>query len=189
MLQHLLSETVFGASRPGSCDQSGCRAVNSSSLYSLLAATGQSILPQNTPKHEINMPDTGPSLEQHITCCIAWANDHCWSGLENPLTCIRRCREAAARERLAMLKSNDVGAYLKLVQSAKNSRLSQLLSQTDACLNKLAARLKLKSSMLGSGDAAVSHAPDIDGKRFRAWLLGTPTVESSTALTAVSVCE
>ena len=51
-------------------------------------------------------------------------------------------REAAARERLAMLKSNDVGAYLKLVQSAKNSRLSQLLTQTDACLNKLAARLK-----------------------------------------------
>ena len=55
------------------------------------------------------------------------------------------CRETAAKERLAVLKSNDVGAYLKLVQSAKSSRLNQLLSQTDACLNNLAARLRLKS--------------------------------------------
>lgn len=55
------------------------------------------------------------------------------------------CRETAAKERLAVLKSNDVGAYLKLVQSAKSSRLNQLLSQTDACLNNLAVRLRLKS--------------------------------------------
>ena len=45
-----------------------------------------------------------------------------------------------------MLKSNDVEAYKKLVQSAKNSRLSQLLQQTDACLDKLAARLKVRPS-------------------------------------------
>ena len=63
------------------------------------------------------------------------------------------CREAAARERLATLKSNDVAAYLKLVQSAKNSRLSQLLKQTDACLNKLASRLKLKPRVSGSATA------------------------------------
>lgn len=70
------------------------------------------------------------------------------------------CREAAARERLAMLKSNDVQAYLKLVQSAKNSRLSQLLKQTDACLNKLAARLKLKGRPPGSSLAADSAGDD-----------------------------
>ena len=69
------------------------------------------------------------------------------------MTC---CREAAARERLVMLKANDVQAYLKLVQSAKNSRLSQLLNQTDACLNKLAARLKLKGRSTGSGLAAAT---------------------------------
>ena len=65
-------------------------------------------------------------------------------------------REAAARERLAMLKSNDVQAYLKLVMSAKNSRLSQLLKQTDACLDKLAARLKLNGRSKGSGLAAAT---------------------------------
>ncbi|KAL0021938.1 hypothetical protein WJX79_009166 [Trebouxia sp. C0005] len=70
----------------------------------------------------------------------------------------RLAREAAARERLAMLKSNDVGAYLKLVQSAKNSRLSQLLNQTDACLNKLAARLNLRSSVHGSRVASAQTA-------------------------------
>lgn len=70
------------------------------------------------------------------------------------------CREAAARERLAMLKSNDVQAYLKLVQSAKNSRLSQLLKQTDACLNKLAARLKLKGRSTGTSLAAASAGDD-----------------------------
>ena len=62
-----------------------------------------------------------------------------------------------------MLKSNDVQAYLKLVRSAKNSRLSQLLKQTDACLDKLAARLKLKARPTGSGHSAataVSNAAD-----------------------------
>ena len=57
-----------------------------------------------------------------------------------------------------MLKSNDVAAYLKLVQSAKNSRLSQLLKQTDACLNKLASRLKLKPNVSGSAAAATADA-------------------------------
>ena len=70
------------------------------------------------------------------------------------------CREAAARERLVMLKSNDVQAYLKLVKSAKNSRLSQLLKQTDACLNKLAARLKLKGRSTGPGLAAATAVGD-----------------------------
>ena len=76
------------------------------------------------------------------------------------------CREAAARERLATLKSNDVQAYLKLVQSAKNSRLSQLLKQTDACLNKLAGRLRAKGRCPGSSTAAsgVAHAATPTGE-------------------------
>ena len=76
-----------------------------------------------------------------------------WLVQTKAMTCYR---EAAARERLAMLKSNDVQAYLKLVRSAKNSRLSQLLKQTDACLNKLAARLKLKGKFMGSSLAAAT---------------------------------
>lgn len=78
----------------------------------------------------------------------------------------RLAKEAAARERLATLKSNDVQAYLKLVQSAKNSRLSQLLKQTDACLNKLAGRLTAKGRCPGPGPAApgvadaAAHAGD-----------------------------
>ena len=79
-------------------------------------------------------------------------------------------REAAARERLAMLKSNDVGAYLKLVQSAKNKRLSQLLTQTDACLNKMAARLKLKPSLPSSHPAGVPEGVN-DGKQFHEAIL------------------
>ena len=75
----------------------------------------------------------------------------------NKMTC---CREAAARERLAMLKSNDVQAYLKLVRSAKNSRLSELLKQTDACLDKLAARLKLNGRFTGSAAIAVDNTAD-----------------------------
>ena len=61
-----------------------------------------------------------------------------------------------------MLKSNDVAAYLKLVQSAKNSRLNQLLSQTDACLNNLAARLRLKGNAKTDADlsAATEGATD-----------------------------
>ena len=67
-----------------------------------------------------------------------------------------------------MLKSNDVAAYLKLVQSAKNSRLSQLLKQTDACLNKLASRLKLKPSASGS---AAAETTDADGESASSCLL------------------
>lgn len=41
-----------------------------------------------------------------------------------------------------MLRTNDVGAYLKLVESAKSSRISELLGQTDAVLRQLASRLR-----------------------------------------------
>ena len=63
-----------------------------------------------------------------------------------------------------MLKLNDVGAYLKLVQSAKNNRLSQLLKQTDACLDKLAARLNLKASSSRSEEGPGAHTAAVDGK-------------------------
>lgn len=80
------------------------------------------------------------------------------ASLQTSTTSIAACREAAAKERLAMLKSNDVDLYLKLVQSAKNSRLNQLLSQTDACLNNLAARLNLKSKLKKDAGASTGKS-------------------------------
>ncbi|KAK9820162.1 hypothetical protein WJX72_006943 [[Myrmecia] bisecta] len=56
----------------------------------------------------------------------------------------RLAREAAARERLAMLKANDVEAYLKLLQTGKTARVRELLAHTDACLRHLASRLKIR---------------------------------------------
>lgn len=78
------------------------------------------------------------------------------------------CREAAAKERLALLKANDSEAYLKLVRSAKNSRLNQLLGQTDACLNNLAARLRLKTKPLPtSGEVAAEKEGMLAAAAFR----------------------
>lgn len=57
-------------------------------------------------------------------------------------------RERAAQERMAFLRANDVEAYLQLAQSAKNSKLNELLSSTDACLRQLTTRLSLASSVL-----------------------------------------
>lgn len=115
---------------------------------------------------------------QASLCNVKVLAGHAVDKLQIACECMPVCgasREAAARERLAMLKSNDVGAYLKLVQSAKNSRLSQLLNQTDACLNKLAARLNLRSSVHGSRVASAQTA-GTDGKE-------------TTSLAALSVGE
>ena len=52
---------------------------------------------------------------------------------------------------MAFLRANDVEAYLQLAQSAKNSKLNELLSSTDACLRQLTARLSRASSVLVKG--------------------------------------
>jgi hypothetical protein len=43
-------------------------------------------------------------------------------------------REREERSRLKALKENDTEAYYKLLESAKESRLTELLKQTEACL-------------------------------------------------------
>ena len=95
-------------------------------------------------------------------------------------------REAAAKERLAMLKSNDVAAYLKLVQSAKNSRLNQLLSQTDACLNNLAARLRLKGNAKTDADLSAATAGAIDTSESLS--MGSDILPSSQVPHRIPVC-
>lgn len=75
-------------------------------------------------------------------------------------------REQAAQERMAFLRANDVEAYLQLAQSAKNSRLNELLSSTDACLRQLTARLSQASSVLIKGPrCSGGHWADEQGKQ------------------------
>ena len=56
-------------------------------------------------------------------------------------------RAKAQRARLEALKFDDLEGYMRLVQSAKSSQIDSLLSQTDACLRQLAARLKSRSNI------------------------------------------
>ncbi|TGO28016.1 hypothetical protein BPAE_0033g00180 [Botrytis paeoniae] len=50
--------------------------------------------------------------------------------------------ERTAKQRLAALKSNDEEAYLKLLDQAKDTRITHLLRQTDGFLSQLAASVK-----------------------------------------------
>lgn len=50
--------------------------------------------------------------------------------------------ERTAKQRLAALKSNDEEAYLKLLDQAKDTRITHLLKQTDGFLSQLAASVK-----------------------------------------------
>lgn len=67
------------------------------------------------------------------------------------------CRERARKERLALLKSNDMEGYLRIAQTAttgKESRLKELLKSTDACLRQLSLRLaKLPGKAANGRDA------------------------------------
>lgn len=53
----------------------------------------------------------------------------------------KAAREKAERDRLRALKENDIASYLKLLENTKESRLIELLRQTDECLNALGAQL------------------------------------------------
>ena len=47
---------------------------------------------------------------------------------------------------MALLRANDVGAYLRAAQDAKGSRVTELLASTDACLRNLTQRLRSSSA-------------------------------------------
>lgn len=74
-------------------------------------------------------------------------------------------REAAARERLALLRSHDRSAYAQLVARHKSSRVADLLAQTNDCLRHLSERLRLVGCC-GSGGAG--RAPGDAGGSGRA---------------------
>lgn len=52
-------------------------------------------------------------------------------------------REKEERERIKLLKSNDLDAYIKLLNTQKNSRLMQILEQTHSYLASLGSKVFL----------------------------------------------
>lgn len=64
-------------------------------------------------------------LSCHESGCDSWP-----SILKSrPLLCRASCRLTAQCERMAALKSNDVEAYMRLVQGVRNSKLDKLLAE------------------------------------------------------------
>lgn len=64
--------------------------------------------------------------------------------------------ERTAKQRLALLKSDNEEAYLKLLDQAKDTRITHLLKQTDGFLSQLAASVKAQQRKAAEryGDAA-----------------------------------
>jgi L-lactate utilization protein LutB len=76
---------------------------------------------------------TANSQADLVTSVVSW---HVEAAAE-----AKRRREEAMRQRLAALKSSDMAAYLDMVRSTANSKVQELLQQTDSCLNTLAQKL------------------------------------------------
>jgi ATP-dependent helicase STH1/SNF2 len=74
--------------------------------------------------------------------------------------------ERTAKQRLAALKSNDEEAYLKLLDQAKDTRITHLLKQTDGFLSQLAASVKAQqrkaAERYGGGDDFVDDDSEDD---------------------------
>ncbi|KQK18704.1 chromatin structure-remodeling complex protein SYD isoform X2 [Brachypodium distachyon] len=74
------------------------------------------------------------------------------------------------REKINLLKNNDVEGYLRMVQDAKSDRVKQLLRETEKYLQKLGAKLRGDSSMDGRAsylsDKSVS-ANDVEDESYQ----------------------
>jgi ATP-dependent helicase STH1/SNF2 len=70
-------------------------------------------------------------------------------------------RARAAVDRLAALKANDFGSYLKLVRSETTKRISSLLSRTDAYLATMERKIAALRSGGGAGGATGSSSHDV----------------------------
>jgi hypothetical protein len=71
-------------------------------------------------------------------------------------------REAAARERMALLRSHDRAAYVQLVAQHKCGRLADLLAQTNDCLQHLSQRLCIMRSHATAETGVSSSSSVID---------------------------
>ena len=74
--------------------------------------------------------------------------------------------ERTAKQRLQALKANDEEAYLKLLDQAKDTRITQLLKQTDGFLNQLASSVKAQqrqaAERYGEGAELPEEESDIE---------------------------
>lgn len=72
--------------------------------------------------------------------------------------------ERTAKQRLQALKANDEEAYLKLLDQAKDTRITHLLKQTDGFLKQLAASVKAQqrqsAQMLAGADFVEESEPE-----------------------------
>ena len=66
--------------------------------------------------------------------------------------------ERLAKERLKALKNDDEEAYMKLIDTAKDTRITHLLRQTDAYLDSLAQAVVAQQNEYGP--LAAQHDPD-----------------------------
>lgn len=67
----------------------------------------------------------------------------------------QRRREEAAAARLAALRNASLPEYLEMLKKTKNSRLQEVLGQTDACLRQLADKLAGVGKALMTGGFSV----------------------------------
>ena len=74
--------------------------------------------------------------------------------------------ERTAKQRLALLKSNNEEAYLKLLDQAKDTRITHLLKQTDGFLSQLAASVKQQQRKAAEryGDGSEEFLRDDDSE-------------------------
>ena len=53
-------------------------------------------------------------------------------------------RDKEERDRIKLLKDNDFGAYIDMINTQKNSRLLQILEQTHKYLEQLGAKVTVQ---------------------------------------------
>ena len=64
-------------------------------------------------------------------------------------------RDKEERDRIKLLKDNDFGAYIDMINTQKNSRLLQILEQTHKYLEQLGAKVtvqKQENQLLQKGN-------------------------------------
>lgn len=89
-------------------------------------------------------------------------------------------KDKSKRERIKMIKTNDIGRYRELVDEAKNSRLTEILDQTEKYLEQLGAKVvqqKKESALL------TNLRQDGEGNR------GMPLVVSAAKAAAAAAAE
>ncbi|KAL8400278.1 hypothetical protein RB594_000601 [Gaeumannomyces avenae] len=120
--------------------------------------------------HRAEMHSTTQAQQSKMTKLGRWMTNH-HSNIEKEE---QKRIERNAKQRLQALKANDEEAYLKLLDQAKDTRITHLLRQTDGFLHQLAASVKAQqrqaAERYGGEDVAEeeeSHGSDDDEESAR----------------------